>query len=122
MSEEHNEIDVYVSRRFKKALSKLPETQLKIVEDEVDRIIDDPEMGEQKKGDLAHLRVHKFKVDNQQALLGYSWFEGQFELHLLRLGSHENFYQKMKGQRKVDLSQYNIFYPFLWKHPCYAEE
>jgi mRNA-degrading endonuclease RelE of RelBE toxin-antitoxin system len=103
MSEEQNEIDVYVSRRFKKALSKLPEAQLKIVEDEVDRIIDDPEMGEQKKGDLAHLRVHKFKMDSQQVLLGYSWLEDQLELYLLQFGSHENFYQKMKSQRKVDI-------------------
>ena len=103
MSEEQNEIDVYVSRQFKKALSKLPDAQLKIVEDEVDRIIDDPEMGEQKKGDLAHLRVHKFKVDNQQALVGYSWLEDQFELYLLQFGSHENFYPKMKEQRKVDI-------------------
>ena len=103
MSEEQNEIEVYVSRRFKKALSKLPETQLKIVEDEVDRIIDDLEMGEQKKGDLSHMRVHKFKMDNQQVLLGYSWLEDQFELYLLQFGSHENFYRKMKGQRKADL-------------------
>ena len=103
MSEEQNEIEVYVSRRFKKALSKLPEAQLKIVEDEIDRIVDDPEVGEQKKGDLAHLRVHKFKVDNQQALLGYSWLEDRFELYLLQFGPHENFYQKMKGQRKVDI-------------------
>lgn len=102
MSEEHNEIDVYMSRRFKKALSKLPEAQLKVVEDEVDRVIDDPEMGEQKKGDLSHLRVHKFNLNNQQALLGYSWLENKFEIYLLQLSSHENFYQKMKGQRKVD--------------------
>ena len=103
MSEEQNEIDVYMSRRFKKALSKLPEAQLKIVEDEIDRVIDDPEMGEQKKGDISHLRVHKFNLNNQQALLGYSWLENKFELYLLQLGSHENFYQKMKGQRKVDI-------------------
>ena len=103
MSEEQNEIDVYVSRRFKKALSKLPEAQLKIVEDEVDRIIDDPDMGEQKKGDLSHLRVHKFKMDNQLALLGYSWLEEKVEIYLLQFGSHENFYQKMKEQRKVDI-------------------
>ena len=103
MSEEQNEIDVYVSRRFKKALSKLPEAQLKIVEDEVDRIIDDPDMGEQKKGDLSHLRVHKFKMDNQLALLGYSWLEEKVEIYLLQFGPHENFYQKIKVQRKVDI-------------------
>ncbi|STM76340.1 Uncharacterised protein [Escherichia coli] len=33
---------VYQSRRFEKSLSKLPEAQLKVVEDEIDRIIDNP--------------------------------------------------------------------------------
>ena len=102
MSEEQNEIDIYESRRFEKALSKLPESQLKIVEDEIDKIVDNPEIGELKKGDISHLRVHKFKMNNQQVLLGYSWVEDKIEIYLLHLGSHENFYQKMKGQRKVD--------------------
>jgi mRNA-degrading endonuclease RelE of RelBE toxin-antitoxin system len=96
-------INVYESRRFEKALSKLPEAQLKVVEDEIDKIVDDPEIGESKKGDLSHLRVHKFKMDNQQVLLAYSWVEDRIEIYLLHLGAHENFYQKMKGQRKVDL-------------------
>ncbi|PCJ31322.1 MAG: hypothetical protein COA90_06640 [Gammaproteobacteria bacterium] len=52
MSEEQNQIDVYESRRFEKALSKLSEAQLKLVEDEIEKIIDEPEIGEVKKGDL----------------------------------------------------------------------
>ncbi len=103
MSEEQNEIDVYESRRFEKALGKLKDAQLKIVEDEIDYIIENPEIGEQKKGDLSHLRVHKFKMNNQMALLAYSWVEDKIEIYLLHLGTHENFYDKMKTQRKVDL-------------------
>ena len=103
MSEEQNEINIYETRRFEKTLKKLTEVQLKIVEDEIDRIIEEPEIGEVKKGDLSYLRVHKFKMNNQQVLLGYSWIENKVELCLLHLGSHENFYQEMKGQRKVDL-------------------
>ena len=103
MSEEQKEIDIYESRRFEKALSKLPDAQLKVVEDEIDKIIETPNIGELKKGDLSHLRVHKFKIDNQQALLGYSWLEDKIEIYLLQFGSHENFYQKIKGQRKADL-------------------
>lgn len=104
MSEERNEIEVYESRRFTKALSKLSEAQLKIVEDEIDKIIDQPDIGERKKGDLSHLRVHKFNVNNQQALLGYSWLEDKIKIYLLQFGFHENFYQKMKKQRKADLN------------------
>ncbi|SQD77839.1 type II toxin-antitoxin system RelE/ParE family toxin [Moritella yayanosii] len=103
MLEEQSEIDVYESRRFEKALAKLSEPQLKIVEDEIEKIIDDPELGEQKKGDLSHLRVHKFKMGNQLVLLGYSWLEDKIEIYLLQFGSHENFYKKISGQRKVDL-------------------
>ena len=72
MSEEQNEISVYESRRFEKALKKLSEVELRSVEDEIDRIIADPEIGEQKKGDLSHLWVHKFKLNSKQVLLGYS--------------------------------------------------
>lgn len=73
-----------------------------MVEDEIEKIIEDPEIGGQKKGDLAFLRVHKFQLDKQLALLGYSWIEDRLEIYLLQLGSHENFYKKIKGQRKVD--------------------
>jgi len=94
MLENLREIDVYQARRFEKVLRKLPEPQLKTVEDEIDNIIENPEIGELKKGDLSHLRVHKFKINNEQVLLGYSWLESKIEIYLLYLGSHENFYKK----------------------------
>ncbi|MCJ8348285.1 type II toxin-antitoxin system RelE/ParE family toxin [Moritella sp.] len=103
MLEEQKEMDVYESRRFEKALGKLSESQLKIVEDEIENILDNPELGELKKGDLSHIRVHKFKMDTQQVLLGYSWVEDKIEIYLLHLGPHENFYKKASAQRKVDL-------------------
>lgn len=105
MSEEQNVLSIYESKRFEKALSKLSEAQLKLVEDEIDKIIAYPSTGEQKKGDLAHLRVHKFKLENQQVLLEYSWIEQRLEIYLLQFGSHENFYQKVKNQRKTDLKR-----------------
>ncbi|EPJ45193.1 MAG: hypothetical protein OFPI_37610 [Osedax symbiont Rs2] len=83
MSDEQNEIDVYESRRFTSALKKLSDSQLKIVEDEIDVIIKTPEIGVAKKGDLSHIRVHKFDVTNSQALLGYCWNETSIEIYLL---------------------------------------
>lgn len=103
MCEEQRNIDIYESRRFEKALSKLPDTLLTIVEDEIEKIVEHPEIGEQKKGDLSHMRVHKFQLNNQLALLGYSWIENKLEIYLLHLDSHENFYQKLKNKRKTDL-------------------
>ncbi|CDG16244.1 type II toxin-antitoxin system RelE/ParE family toxin [Xenorhabdus doucetiae] len=96
-------IDVYETRCFSKALSKLPENLLAVVEDEIEKIIDDPEIGEQKKGDLSFLRVHKFQLNNLLTLLGYHWVEEKIELYLLNFGSHENFYQEQKRHRKDDL-------------------
>lgn len=105
MSGEQNEnkIDIFESRSFEKQMNKLSEAQCEAVEDEVDKIIENPELGTRKKGDLSYLWVHKFKMDNQEVLLGYSWVEGKLELYLLNIGPHENFYTTMKKRRKADL-------------------
>lgn len=105
MSAEQNGkiLTVYETARFGKALEKLPEPFQAQVEDEIDKVIADPEIGERKKGDLGYLRVHKFHLNNQLALLGYSWQDARLELYLLSLGAHENFYEMLKHQRKSDL-------------------
>lgn len=103
MSAEQNEIDVYESNLFSKQIAKLSEKQVKGVEDEIDKIIDDPEIGERKVGDLSYLWVHKFKLEGQLVLLGYSWVENKLELYLLNVGPHENFYQEVKKRRKADI-------------------
>lgn len=105
MSEEPSglKIDIYETSRFSKALDRLSEQQLRVVEDQIELIITAPEMGELKKGDLNYLRVHKFQLNNQLTLLGYSWIEQKIELYLLSLSSHENFYQEQKRLRKADL-------------------
>lgn len=97
------EIDVYQSRRFEKKFDSLNQQERNTVDEQIERIIEDPEIGEQKKGDLAFLRVHKFRLANQQYLLGYSWVEQKLELYMLSLGSHENFYDDQKQHRKADL-------------------
>lgn len=101
------EIDVYESPVFKKAINKLSDEEVEIVEDEIDEIIKNPEIGELKKGDLSYLRVHKFSLNGQQILLGYNWQENQLTLHLLNIGPHENFYAKAKKRRKTDLKFIN---------------
>ncbi len=58
-----------------------------------------PNIGEQKKGNLAFLRVHKFKMNKQLTLLGYSFDDGSLVLELMALGSHENFYRDIKRNK-----------------------
>ncbi|UWM64648.1 type II toxin-antitoxin system RelE/ParE family toxin [Enterobacter sp. CP102] len=104
MCEGRNEpIEVIQTRRFEKALDKLSDAVLKLVEDEIDKIIVDPHLGDLKKGDLNYLRVHKFHIQKQLMLLGYSWLEQKLELYLLSVSSHENFYKEMKRARSADL-------------------
>ena len=56
MSEEQKQIEVFETRRFTKALGKLAESQLVIVEDEIENIIENPELGELKKGTIKKWR------------------------------------------------------------------
>ncbi len=84
------------SNSFKKSIKKLPREDKLILDNEVKRLSQDPTMGEQKKGDLGFLRVHKFKINRQEVLLGYMYEEDQLVLTLLKLGLHENFYRDIK--------------------------
>lgn len=81
---------------FKKAVKKLKPNQKQDLDIAVKTLMQDPKLGEQKKGDLAFLRVYKFKMSKQLTLLGYSYEDGALVLELITLGSHENFYRDLK--------------------------
>ncbi|MCL9775486.1 type II toxin-antitoxin system RelE/ParE family toxin [Vibrio methylphosphonaticus] len=81
---------------FKKAVKKLHKNQKKDLDHAIRELMKDPHLGEQKKGDLSFLRVHKFKMVKQLTLLGYSYEDGTVTLELMALGSHENFYRDVK--------------------------
>ncbi|MFA0242539.1 MULTISPECIES: type II toxin-antitoxin system RelE/ParE family toxin [Vibrio] len=81
---------------FKKAVKKLHKNQKTDLDNAIRALMEDPHLGEQKKGDLFFLRVHKFKMVKQLTLLGYSYKDGTVTLELIALGSHENFYRDMK--------------------------
>lgn len=76
---------------FKKAVKKLKANQKEDLDLAVKELMANPDIGEQKKGDLAFLRVYKFKMNKQLTLLGYSFDDGELVLELMTLGSHENF-------------------------------
>jgi hypothetical protein len=64
------------------------------VEDEVEKVIIDPEIGESKKGDLKGFRVHKFSFKKRQFLMAYSFQETGIVFFMI--GPHENFYRELK--------------------------
>jgi mRNA-degrading endonuclease RelE of RelBE toxin-antitoxin system len=82
---------------FRKKVKKLKANQKKDLDKAVAALMDDPALGEQKRGDLAYLRVYKFKMAKQLTLLGYSYDNGNLVLELLALGSYENFYRDVKN-------------------------
>ena len=81
---------------FKKVVKKLKPNQKKELDAAVKSLMAKPNLGEPKKGDLAFLRVHKFKMNKQLTLLGYGFDDGTLILELIALGSHENFYRDIK--------------------------
>jgi len=81
---------------FKKTVKKLHANQKKDLDDAVKVLMEEPTIGEQKKGDLAYLRVYKFKMVKQLTLLGYSYEGGSVVLELIALRPHENFYRDVK--------------------------
>lgn len=83
---------------FKRTIKKLSKQQKKALDDEIKKLMANPFLGEQKKGDLDFLRVHKFKLSNQVFLLGYMYEGDELILTLLKLGAHENFYRDLKNK------------------------
>ena len=81
---------------FKRTVKKLHKNQKVDLDNAIRDLINDPFLGEQKKGDLSFLRVYKFKMTKQLTLLGYSYEDGNVILELINLGSHENFYRDIK--------------------------
>jgi len=79
---------------FKKVYKKLHANEQSEVNDAIRTIIKNPNIGEEKKGDLAEIFVYKFKIHRQEMLLAYEW--NPKERLLLALGVHENFYRDLK--------------------------
>jgi len=81
---------------FKKQCKKLHHNQKVCLDKAVRQILETPDIGELKKGDLSGVRVYKFKMIGQVTLLGYEVFDEQMQLVLLALGVHENFYRDLR--------------------------
>lgn len=84
------------TRVFGNALKRLHANQKRDLDAAIRELVANPDLGEQKKGELAFLRVYKFKMVNQLTLLGYSYEEDAVVLYLLVLGAHENFYRDVR--------------------------
>jgi len=91
-------MEVSYRRPFKKFLKKQNRGLQLAIEDEATMIIETPEVGESKRGDLAGFRVHKFKFHGQEYLIAYIARDRQIVFY--SIGTHENFYRELKQYLK----------------------
>jgi len=91
-----NDIEILQMPLFKRAYKKLHPKEIAAVQEAVRTLVDNPEIGARKKGDLNDIHVDKFKVNRQEILLAYEWNKKQ--RILIALGTHENFYRDLKAR------------------------
>jgi mRNA interferase RelE/StbE len=86
------------SRSFERKVKKFSKQEKKRLDNQIRKIIDDPSIGSEKRGDLRGVYVHKFKLQKVQYLLAYR-FAGE-NLELIMIGPHENYYRGLKSYLK----------------------
>jgi mRNA interferase RelE/StbE len=89
---------IYQSKSFAQKVKKLRKQEKEILDQEVQRIAQNPSIGEEKKGALTGVFVHKFKLETTQYLLAYRNIDP--DLELVMIGPHENYYRDLKQYLK----------------------
>ena len=90
---------VKTTTSFDRVAKKLHPNGKKVLDDAVKEVALNPFIGEEKRGDLGGVLVHKFKLDSQETLLAYMLQPDKpkpTEFVLLSVGPHENFYLQLK--------------------------
>lgn len=85
---------IFQSRSFERKIKKFSKSQKLQLDKQVRRILEDPAIGSEKKGDLRGIHVHKFKLKTIQYLLAYR-IAGE-NLELIMIGPHQNYYRDLK--------------------------
>ena len=89
---------IYQSRLFERKVKKMSKTEKDALDREVRNIAENPNIGEEKKGDLKGVFVHKFKLKTNLYLLANRKIG--IDLELVMIGSHENYYRDIKSYLK----------------------
>ncbi len=87
-------METFYKSPFRKFVKKQTRPLQLSSEDEIEKILENPSIGESKKGDLLGFRVHKFSFKKQRLLIAYKVSPNEMLFYMV--GSHENFYRKLK--------------------------
>ena len=82
------------SRSFKNKIKRFKRQEKELLDNQIRIIINNPAIGDKKKGELRDIYVHKFKIKNTQYLLSYRFNDEVLEL--IMIGPHENYYRNLK--------------------------
>ena len=86
--------NIIQSPLFLKKKKRLNKTKIKALDDAVRKIIEAPEIGQLKVGDLRGVRVYKYRNMETWTLLAYEVSDDT--LYLYTFGTHEKFYRALK--------------------------
>ncbi len=89
---------IYQSKSFEKKVKKMTKPEKDSLDREIKRIVEDLKIGEEKKGDLRGVFIHKYNHETTQYLLAYQRLGD--DLHLVMIGPHENYYRDLKQYLK----------------------
>ena len=91
-------MQIFQSKSFEKKVKKLTKNDKLAIDKIIGLIIENPNIGTEKKGDLSRIFVYKYKIKAQQYLSAYRFSD--FELELIKIDVHQNFYRDLKHQVK----------------------
>ena len=86
---------ILVTPTFERTVKKLHKQHKALLDEAVRAIASQPEIGQTKVGDLAGVRVYKFRMGGLICLLAYRVLD-ENTLKLLMVGPHQNFYRNLK--------------------------
>ncbi len=86
---------IFQSRIFENKVKKFSKPEKELLDEEIKKIAENPLIGEEKKGDLRGIHVHKFKIKSVLHLLSYRMIKS--DLELIIIGPHENYYRELKS-------------------------
>ena len=81
------------SRSFEKKVRRFRKQEKRILDQHIRKILKNPTIGQEKKGELRGVFVHKFKIRATQYLLSYRFTADTLELTMI--GPHENYYRDL---------------------------
>ncbi len=92
-------MQVLQSASFKKKVRRFRKQEKRVLDNQIRKILKDPAIGQEKRGDLSGVFVHKFKIHATQYLLSYRFIGNNLEL--IMNGPHENYYRDLTDYLKT---------------------